>query len=618
MTKAFLRGLLIIIGFLLFGLSLWSDAPIAAQGGATSTLAPPTATPPGTPVPTFIPSAPQDTIPVAIGDTVTGTLRPGRWEIFEFDAEANQRVTIRLRSGDFDPLLELYSPTDYSTPFLTDDDGGRGRNATFYDILLPISGTYRVFARSYKNEGTGDFLFSVEPGGGLLPAPEDTVQMAYGDLVMGELNGEQRFHSFVGSAGDVVTILLSSDDFDTYLELIDSSGQILDDNDDNGRNRNSAIINFSLADDDTYYIVAASYSLAQSGSYSLELLQITDPVEESSNTLQLNETHTARLLPDTIDRWSFEGSAGQRLSIAISPSDPDAELDMIFELTFPSGGREINDDGGYFRSPALTDYPLPETGNYTLNIREYNATIGGVYHIMIYEGRQYFAPNSERATYLVPDENGRSITIATMDNPTDPYDLYTLSLPAQQWLVVQVVTGNGGAGLPQDFQMQLLDSNYEELLFSNTGSLAYQNEGLTVDVLLLLRYQGPSQQSYRLTTEISDTAPQNISQAILGTLELGTPIRGTLPQGTEHARIFTAPATGSYTFRLTRLDANQNYDPYLTILNDLGETMAEDDDSAGGFDPQIVLQMEAGQQVIVVASSFANASGGAYELSVTE
>ena len=606
----------IILGATVFGLTFFTTQPSQAQGGPTSTIAPATATPQGTPIPTFIPSAPQNTIPITIGETVTGELRVGRWEIYEFNAEANQRVTIRLRSGDFDALLELYSPTDYSTPFLTDDDGGRGRNAAFSDILLPISGTYRVFARSYKNEGAGDYVFSVEPSGGLLPTLEDTTQIVYGDVVRDTLNDEERYHTFTGNTGDIVTILLASDDFDTYLELLDSSGQILDDNDDNGRDRNSAIINFELPADDTYFIIAASYNLAQNGQYTLELLNISDPIEEPPNALQINDSHVSRLLPDTLDFWTFEGTAGQRVSLAAFPLDPEAPLDLIFELSFPSGGHEINDDGGFFRSPALTDYVLPETGTYTLQLREYNATIGGAYRMMYYDGRAYFSPNGEIARYLSLNDDNRATTIEMTDNTNDPFDLYAITIPSGQWLSMQIVTGNGGEGLPQDFEIQLLDTNYEVLMINNSGDLVYQNEGQAMDVLALLRYYGPGQQTYRMTAEISFEAPVNIRQSILGIVALDETITGTLPVGMQHAFIFTAPTTDTYNFRLIRLDSNQNLDPYLQLYNDFGEIIAEDDDSAGGFNPQIVVQLDSGQSVIVVASSFANATGGAYELSI--
>ena len=589
-----------------------------AQGGPTSTLVAATPTPAGTAAPTFIPSAPQRTININIGDTISSELRAGRWEIFEFVGEADQRVTIRLRSSEFDTIVELYSPTDYSVPLLTDDDGGRGQNATLYNILLPNSGIYRIFARSYKNEGSGSYLLSVEAGTGTLPPPDTINTLNYNQQIDATLSSENNYHAFEGSANDIITVLLSSADFDTYLEILDSDGQILEDNDDNGRNKNSAISNLTLPTDGTYYIVVASYNLNATGDYQLELLLVNPTIEPDSNTLTFNEPHTARLLPDTTVQWFFEGVQGQRISLTTLPVSPEITLDMIFELTFPSGGREIDDDGGYGRSPALIDYVLPESGTYTINLREYSATIGGLYHILLYDGRRYFSPDAQPAIHLMPDENGRALVIDALDNPAAPYHLYTVSIPAQQWVSVRLVTGNGGAGLPQDFYVQLMDTNFETVAESNTGTLVIQNPSSTSDFLLLLQYRGPGVQTYRMTLDISSQQPPIIDFPIIGVLSTNEPIESTLTAGIRHARIFTATESGTYVFTLLKTDDASALDPYLYVLSDVAEVIAEDDDSAGGFNPQIRLPMETGQQVIVVAASFADASGGPYQLSVTQ
>lgn len=595
-----------------------NNTPTLAQGGPTSTLVPASPTPNGTPPPTFIPSAPQRPTVLAIGETVHGELLIGRWAIYEFRANAGQKLSIRLRSSDFDPLLEVYAPTDYSTPLFVDDDSGRGRNAALYAITVPSDGVYRVFARSYKNEGSGAYLLSVVDGAGSIPVDVEVRSIMFDALVTGELNAEQDYYAFDASAGDVVSVLLSSTAFDTYLEVVDSSGRILDDNDDNGRDKNSAVTNLTIPEDGTYYIIVASYMLYAEGEYLLELLRVNPALETAGNVLNFNSRHTARLLPDVTDQWTFVGTAGQRISLGAMPTNPASELDLILELGFPGEGREINDDGGFGRNPALTDFVLPEAGTYTVSLREFNATIGGDYHLLLYEGRQFFAPGAERSVHVLPNAQGRTAIIDTASTTDAPYALYSVTVPANQWLAARVVTGNGGAGLPQDFLITLLDTTYAEMAEPANGTLRVQNTGVTADFLLLLQYRGPGVQSYRLTLDLSATPPPLIELPIVGSLELAQPLRSDLPVGVRHARTFVAPAAGSYRVTLNKIDETQSYDPYLYVLNELGETIAEDDDSAGAFDPQIQLELETGEQIIVVAASFADATGGDYQLQIDQ
>lgn len=604
----------LIISLIAFGNGLES---LYAQGGPTSTLVPATPTPEGTPAPTFIPSAPQQPTPIILGETIAGELLVGRWAIYEFVGIAGTQVTIRVRSSDFDPLVELYTPTDYSTPLFTDDDSGRGRNATLYAIDLPSDGVYRIFARSYKNEGSGAYLVSVEPGAGATPDISTTTQITYNEVIQGTLEGEQDYYAFTGQSGDVVSVLLSSSAFDTYLEVIDSAGRILDDNDDNGRDKNSAVTNILLPADGIYFVIVASYTLNASGDYQVELLRV-DPTLSTSGTLSFNTIQTARLLPDVIDQWTFEGAAGQRISLSAMPVNFASELDLILEVTFPSEGREINDDGGFQRNPALVDYVLPETGTYTVALREFNATIGGDYYLVLYDGRRYFAPDGEPGLHLSVDDIGQTHVIDTMTNPGTAFALYTVHVPANQWLSVRIATGNGGSGLAQDFLISVMDTAYNNAIEPNGGTTSVQNAGIPADFLILLQYRGPGQQGYRMTLDLSDTPPPIIDLPILGILEIGTPYNGQLPTGVRHARTFVATVDGLYTITLNKADNAESYDPYLYVLNERGETIAQNDDGAGGLDPQIQLELGTGEQIIVVAASFADATGGAYQLQITQ
>lgn len=595
--------------------------PIQAQDAtnrATSTLIPPSPTPAGTPAATFVPARPQVGQPIAIGDTIEGQLRAGRWDIWQFEASAEQHVTITLRSSDFDPLLELYSPTDSRIPLYSDDDGGRGRNATLRNVSLSSDGTYLIYARSYNNEGTGMYRLSLEANVGAIPTTATSSPIAYDTTLNATLETEQATYYFEASSGDEVAIMLSSNDFDTYLELVDSEGTPLAENDDNGRGQNSAIIDFELPANGLYFIIVASYALDVQGAYELELLKTGPNIDGAGGAIRPGETVTARLFPSHVAEWHFTGKANDIISVSAMPVDPNEALDMILEVFTPDNTTISDDDGGYERNPALTDFRLPLSGEYTIRVREYTPTIGGFYHLALANGRTYFSPEGQAARFVPLDTDESTTLIDSLNDSDHQHSLWITSAPEGELLTVSLVAGNGGSGILQDFTIRIMDTTWETVAESASGEVSTDNVISTTDFLILIRYQGPGEQPYQLQLLTTFIVPSlAIDAPIIGTLELDAPVTHTLTLGQRHAWQFTAPEAGSYSFSLSKIDDTQTYDPYLYVLDERGEQLAQNDDGGGGVNPRITLDLEAEQSIVVLAASFGDLSGGDYTLIVT-
>ncbi|NJL49045.1 MAG: hypothetical protein HC929_18270 [Leptolyngbyaceae cyanobacterium SM2_5_2] len=90
----------------------------------------------------------------------------------------------------------------------------------------------------------------------------------------GTIAPAQATYSFDGKAGDVVAILLDSDDFDPVLSLLNSAQEEIATNDDFGGSLNSRII-FELPADGSYTVIARSFS-GEGGNYSLLVRAATD------------------------------------------------------------------------------------------------------------------------------------------------------------------------------------------------------------------------------------------------------------------------------------------------------------------------------------------------------
>lgn len=89
----------------------------------------------------------------------------------------------------------------------------------------------------------------------------------------GTLLPMQQEHTFAGKKGQAVTISMSSAEFDTFLSLLDPSGQEIANNDDYARTLNSAIV-ATLPADGTYKILARSFA-GQGGNYTVTVKPAT-------------------------------------------------------------------------------------------------------------------------------------------------------------------------------------------------------------------------------------------------------------------------------------------------------------------------------------------------------
>jgi hypothetical protein len=171
------------------------------------------------------------------------------------------RVTIELASEDFDTVLEVRG----NGVSLDNDDGGDGTNSRISTVLQP--GSYTVLARGLGDTDSGLFQLSARHA----PLPAGTSLRSGGELaldtpVTGMSNGEA--HSYrltVAEAGQLV-VDLTSDDFDTVLEL-QREGQPAIEDDDGGDGTNARIT--ADVEPGTYTIVAKSFGGSDSGLYEL-------------------------------------------------------------------------------------------------------------------------------------------------------------------------------------------------------------------------------------------------------------------------------------------------------------------------------------------------------------
>ncbi|NEP19923.1 MAG: trypsin-like serine protease, partial [Leptolyngbya sp. SIO4C1] len=164
------------------------------------------------------------------------------FNMYQFDARAGQRVAIEMLSNQIDPYLILVGPNQEDLG--QDDDGAGGVNARL-ETILPTSGTYLILANSYGASERGRYDLQITSLGASETTGSYLLQQS-GQLTASDpqLSDGSRYdeHRFQGEAGQQVTIRLSSPEFDTYLLLIDESGNRLAENDDVAGSTDSEIV----------------------------------------------------------------------------------------------------------------------------------------------------------------------------------------------------------------------------------------------------------------------------------------------------------------------------------------------------------------------------------------
>lgn len=262
------------------GVAVSSDALVSVSApGMTATESEQPA-PPGEAGPATGPIQ-QNLRSIQFGQTLGGTIdqsdpegHNGFYEPVTFSGSSGQTVTITMRSeGDTYLMLE-----DPSGSIVTEnDDGGDGLNSEIADYTLQSDGEYTIIATSFNSGATFEYQLSLaEAGAG---AGGDLRSISYGETATGAIDaddptgyrGNYEPVTFEGSAGDVVTIDMVSED-DPYLILLDPDGNEIARNDD-AFGLNSRIARHTLPTDGEYTIVATSFGDRDTFPYTLRVVK---------------------------------------------------------------------------------------------------------------------------------------------------------------------------------------------------------------------------------------------------------------------------------------------------------------------------------------------------------
>ncbi len=466
--------------------------------------------------------------PITIGQTVSGSLTAGSFDVWTFNANAGDLVSIRLNTDNFDALLELYTPE--GRVLVRDDDTGVGLNAQIGGVRLRDSGTYRIIARSYSANAVGAYELELQSGGAVGNArTRQQAALTLGQPSTAQIaSAEGDLWTFTAQESVILTIAMSSDDFDALLSLYAPDGELLQVNDDGGVGTNAQIDFFRVPQTGTYTVWARSYDSSATGAYSLTVALSSDFTTQGggSDSGAATPLDTADMrYGDSINgsiraggnaEYTFTGSTGDIVTIALNSRDFDAFLEL-----YGPGGQMIaqDDDGGSGLNSLIRAFRLNSNGVHTIRARSFNNRSSGAFTLTL-EGTRASAPQQTTisygetvngfigvggsADYTFSANAGDTVTITLNSSDFDAYlELYGTS--------GQMIADDddGGSGLNSMIRSQRLNSSGTHTLrarsFGNRGGGAF-----TLSLTLVM-----AGQSAAPSTTVNTSSVTQVTQAPL-------------------------------------------------------------------------------------------------------
>lgn len=368
-----------------------------------------------------------------------GEMREGAFEQegdihqFSFFGTAEMVVTLSFSRMDedatFDPYLRVQAP-DGTIIAENDDVVETTLDAVINSLILPVDGTYTIFAGSASGFGVGNYMIGVGLGVTVADVERGTLAPDFTQTATLEFYGARDRWIIGLQAGDVVTIALTriggTVTFDPMVELEGPGGESLAFDDDSGGDKNALINGLTVADSGLYIINVAGYGNSDLGTYELRwsrqpanssissptpttttlplpspvtptptksVSQLPSPQASPTSLTAVSPTATifataAAVLPPTGSEHGTveEGGVFERqIDIAAGDSllvfvEGYWSFDAILEVVDPSGVvLETVDDVGFNttfdRNPRLTMI-VPVEGRYLLRVYGYEGSAG--------------------------------------------------------------------------------------------------------------------------------------------------------------------------------------------------------------------------------------------------
>ncbi len=427
---------------------------------------------------------PQRPSGIRVGQSIQGALTSGdpenedgqAYDAYAFRARVGERFVLDLVSDAFDPVVRVgqMRAGEFNELAMNDDTLETGLNSRLL-FTAEENGDYIIRATPLSTGDEGAYTLALARGPELAAAQAIEIGGSVeGSLAEGDGKGAggatADAYRFSGQEGQRIRIDMSSEAFDTYVELFDANHVSLAEDDDGGGEGTNSRLTFTLPRSGTYFIEARAFT-ESTGGYSLAVSEV-EP-EKAPEALafgspiqgEIGEADPTDTEGRGFDVFAFRGVAGQRVQAIMRSGDFDTYL-QIGRAGAEFDALAFDDDGLGEGFDARLAYTLPEDGDYVLRALPYDATGKGLYSLELVDR----GPQPQPGSLLVGATARGTLTEADATAEDNSfYDSYRVILKEDEQLLITMVSNEVDSFLVVGRQE---DGSAFEVLGSDDDSLS--------------------------------------------------------------------------------------------------------------------------------------------------
>ncbi|MCK6580332.1 MAG: hypothetical protein L6Q98_19740 [Anaerolineae bacterium] len=446
-----------------------------------------------------------------------------------------------------------------------------------------------------------------DPNAFVVPTLTPTPVLIYGDVIEGQLRGTAQQYTFLGTAGDTVTIGMTSPDFDTYLELNDANGNRIASNDDfNGLNSQ---LTTTLPETGNYQIAARGYSSSASGAFVLTLDGTSVPdgqsppiaAETTILTIAYGEVVTGTLEPGERLTYEFEGEIDDEVIITLTSEDFPPYLELGRHNT-SIYANNANFDGG---TTTRLQRELADFGGIIV-VSAWGSQGSGDFELRLENTGLAIVPTEQPIAYgdVVSGRLPRGVYSLRYLFDGQAGDTVTITATSADYGAILSLVGPGGDRLEVDRRYSDVKQITQVLPGSGTYEITVDGSVVTGNVEFETSLILNSRSAPEPTAQAAQLPGTSATDPVI--LTYGDAVTGNMVNGQAASYVFIGAARDQVTINL----ASTDFDTALHVTDELGFDLDYNDDSNGTDNSQIVFTVPwDGYYFIVVDSAILSATG---------
>ena len=442
-------------------------------------------------------------------------------------------------------------------------------------------GDWEIYVMELREAGSGGTPF--DDG----DSPATATPLAVSEFIEGELlaGDIDYFRVSVGSAGRLIASTTGGTD--TYGFIEDSSGNVLDENDDSGEGDNFLVS--AVVEPGTYYIRVLGVRASSTGAYTLTLYLDEDSTPSSATPVAVGESIEGKLLTGDIDYFRVSvGSAGRLIASTTGGTDTYGFIeDSLGNVLGESDGGGAGDN---FRVGVAV-----EPGTYYIRVRGYDASSTGAYTLTLH------LDEDGSPAAAIPVAVGESIEGELL---AGDIDYFRVSVSSAGRLVALTTGSTDAYGFIEDSSGNVLSRNNDSGEGDNFLVSAVVEPGTYY--IGVLGANTSITGAYTLTLHLDDDS----NPAMATPVAVGESIEGELLAGDiDYFRVIVGSAGRLIVW------TTGSTDTYGFIEDSAGNVLNENDDSGEGDNFRVGVDVEPGTYYIGMHGANTSITG-AYTLTL--